>query len=121
MKILILEDSTERVRVFKSLLAEHELFIFDKVKEAKGFLEKNDVEVLLLDHDLDDKIMVNSNDENTGYQFAKYIKQSGKKFEQIIIHSLNPIGSTMMEEELQGCADEVKRIPFMFLKDRLRK
>jgi CheY-like chemotaxis protein len=121
MKILILEDNTERIRVFKSVLGEHELFIFDKVKEAKSFIEKNEVEILLLDHDLDDKIMVNSNDENTGYQFAKFIKQSGKKFDQIIIHSLNPVGSVMMEEELKDCANEVKRIPFVFLKDMLRK
>lgn len=98
MKIIILEDSIERIRTFKKELHGHDLFFFDQVSEAKEALTLlGPFDVIFLDHDLDDKVFVNSNEENTGYQLAKYIAENNIKFDQIIIHSMNPAGVSKMK------------------------
>jgi hypothetical protein len=57
--------------------------------------EDSNFDVFFFDHDLGDRIFVNSNDENTGYQVAKFMSDKNIKG-RVIIHSYNPIGAKNM-------------------------
>jgi len=97
MKILLLEDNPYRIEKFKELFKNQELFIFDDVQDAFLACKENEFPVMFLDHDLDQKIWVDSNEENTGYQFVKKIVEAGLQKESLCyIHSMNPIGANKM-------------------------
>lgn len=106
-KIFILEDNPERIKIFKTDLARNypnaKLFFTDTVDEAKKLFENNKpFDVYFLDHDLGGKVYVDSEDLNTGYQFAKFLKSNNVdgKNEKIFIHTLNPIGGNNMKNVL---------------------
>ena len=104
MKIFILEDNFERVKCFKRWLSvKHTLHITDNVEDAKKLYEEHEpFDVYFLDHDLGGEVYVDSNEPNTGYQFAKYLaekKASGK----FITHSLNFSGAEAIISVLDGC------------------
>jgi CheY-like chemotaxis protein len=101
MKILILEDNTERVNIFrKNLEHEHELHFYDQVEDAKTALDAlGPFDIIYLDHDLDGRVFVDSEEPNTGYQLARYIAENnvGGK---IILHTMNPWGAARMKRVL---------------------
>jgi len=97
MKILLLEDNSLRVEKFKQLFRNQELFVFDDIKEALNDCLGKEFPVMFLDHDLGNRIWVDSNEENTGYQFVKkLIENQLQKNALIYIHSMNPIGANKM-------------------------
>jgi hypothetical protein len=97
MKILILEDNPERIEKFKILFQNQKLFIFDNVLDAHNVCICNEFPVMFLDHDLDARMWVNSEEENTGYQFVKLLVSNDiQKNSLIYIHSSNPIGANQM-------------------------
>lgn len=111
MKILILEDSSERIKTFKKNLYQHDLFFYDNVEEAKEAVELlGPFDIYFLDHDLDDRVYVDSNEENTGYQFAKFLVEKNIKAE-FYVHSLNPVGADNICAVLKECI----KIPFIGL------
>lgn len=116
-KILILEDDVHRVRKFHWKLVNHTLTVFDNANAFKAFLKENheSIDVILLDHDLEGRQFVPSSEENTGYAVAKFIKEAGYKFQQIIIHSMNPYGAEAMYNVLKDSAKTVEKIPFPIL------
>ena len=77
MKILILEDSAIRIQIFKKILnKKHKLYFYDQVEEAKNAIDNlGPFDVIYLDHDLDQRIFVDSDENNTGFQLAKYIAE----------------------------------------------
>jgi hypothetical protein len=91
------------MKIFKRHLEEeHELHFFDQVDDAKEAIEfHGPYDRIYLDHDLDGRIFVNSEEPNTGYQLAKFIAERGLVAE-IILHSMNPFGSARMKEVLPG-------------------
>ena len=96
MKIFILEDSVERINIFKKYLIIHELIIVSEALEAIKLLEKNcEYDYIFLDHDLGGKIFVDSEEENTGMTVAKFLRGKDTKG-NIIIHSFNTIGAKNM-------------------------
>ena len=101
LKILILEDSPERIRIFKEKLSKkHDIYFFNQVEEAKRAIEsQGPFDVIFLDHDLDHQIYVDSDEENTGYQLAKYIANKNISA-KVIIHTMNTIGADRMLEVL---------------------
>lgn len=115
MKIFVLEDSLMRIKWFKKEYEGSEINIFTQVKEAIRFLKKETPDILYLDHDLDGKVFVDSSEENTGYQLAKFIAESGKKYDKIVIHSMNPFGAKNMYHTLKNSARALYKIPFPFL------
>lgn len=120
-KIFILEDSNDRIKFFKKVLYNYDLFIYDNVKDACSFLEKNDdFEYMFLDHDLDGKIFVSSLQDNTGYQLAKWLANNKKNVKKIIVHSLNIVGSKNIVELLKKYYN-VQYIPYFQLKSIISK
>ncbi|MCK4924312.1 MAG: hypothetical protein KAS61_05015 [Spirochaetes bacterium] len=101
MRILILEDNKERIKIFRTHLGpKHELYFFDQVEEAKkALLSMGTFDRIYLDHDLDGRVFVDSDESNTGYQLAKYIALQ-KVNAEIIIHTLNPWGAARMKKVL---------------------
>jgi hypothetical protein len=68
----------------------------DNVKVAIDELHKTKYDMIFLDHDLDQRIYVDSKEENTGFQVAKELKHTLNATTLCVIHSLNPIGASMM-------------------------
>jgi CheY-like chemotaxis protein len=101
MKILILEDNAERIRIFKKHLEhEHELYFFDQVEEAERALDEfGPFECIYLDHDLDGRVFVDPEEPNTGYQLAKAIAERNVDA-RIVLHTMNPFGAARMKEVL---------------------
>ena len=114
MKIFILEDDPNRVdQFFKKLSFGHNLTVVDNVREAKAILSKTPFDIFLLDHDLGGRVYVDSKEENTGYQLARWIVEQNISPKQIYIHSMNPTGAQNMLHELQKLKDvEVQHVPF---------
>lgn len=121
MKIFILEDDLNRINIFRTKLLNHELYIADNVEEGKKLIEEFNPEVLLLDHDLGGQIFVSSDNPNTGYQFARWLREQGKKFTQIIIHSCNPVGANNIYHEIKNSAESVEMVPFPLLQSLWKK
>jgi CheY-like chemotaxis protein len=99
MNIFILEDDETRQDKFKRKYIGHDVTITDNVTEAKEFLSQSKHDLIFLDHDLGGETYVDSNNENTGYQLAKWIATQPKILSEstIIIHSLNPVGVQNMK------------------------
>ena len=96
MRVLILEDTQERIEQFKVTLAKHECVFTDDIHEAANLLYTETWGVLFLDHDLGGLIMQES-DSKTGYAVARWLEENPEYQPPIIvIHSLNPTGSTKM-------------------------
>ena len=101
MKILILEDNTERMVIFREKLEEeHELHFYDQVEDAKKALAAlGPFDMIYLDHDLDGRVFVDPEEPNTGYQLARYIAEQDIGAE-IILHTMNPFGAARMKKVL---------------------
>lgn len=118
MKFFILEDNSERIRWFKSVLKKDSILFFaDNVNDAKRtLLEEKDFDMLFLDHDLDQRVYVDSDENNTGYQLTKFIVENKISFKSAIIHSMNQYGARLMYETLSEISDSVDMIDFSTLR-----
>lgn len=97
MKILILEDNPIRQEKFKQLFRNQDLYLAIDIKQAKEHCNFNEFPIMFLDHDLGNQIWVDSNEENTGYQFVKWlIENQLHKNCLYYIHSMNSIGANKM-------------------------
>jgi len=117
MKILILEDNVLRQEKFKELFKNQEIVICDNVLDSISVCIYQDFQVLWLDHDLEGKIWEDSNKENTGYQFVKWLVDNNKAKDSLIyIHSMNPIGANKMLNYLLDNGRDGIWIPFHLIK-----
>ena len=99
MKIFVLEDSKERIDWIKCNLNFADIDIAMDMCEIDNF--KGEYDLLMLDHDLGDRQMVDSLDENTGYEFCKWlVKNYQNKETDIVIQSHNPSGANAMKNYL---------------------
>ena len=101
IKVFILEDNLLRMPVFRRKLynllnSDFTIFHAINVKEAIEMYERfnGDFDIFFLDHDLGDEVYVDSDNEDTGYQFAKYLAAQGIDGlnKTVITHSLNVPG-----------------------------
>ena len=115
MKILILEDSPYRNKIFSKKLFRHDVYLYDNVIDAVDAINLiGPFDLYFLDHDLDGEVFVGSEKANTGYQLAKYMAKEEVEG-SIIIHSLNPAGAANMKAALEHALV----IPFSALTDIL--
>ena len=110
MKILILEDRKERIDFFREKLHAHEVSFFEHVTDAISFISNNYVDIIFLDHDLEQLHDVPSDNFNTGYEFAKYIVDNKlAENSTIIIHSMNPVGADAIYKVLKHHEDRLAK------------
>lgn len=116
MKILILEDSEERMNWFRKKL-DGEIDHATKPDKAIEFLQSNEYDLILLDHDLEVyhyDYDVNC-DKTTGLCVAKWLGENPTNNEsaQIIIHSMNNNGAQRMFHALKR--EHARWLPFHIL------
>lgn len=113
MRIFILEDDDSRIRYFRKQLEGNDniIEVAKTVEEGREILSRyNSWDAIFLDHDLDGAVFVDSNNANTGYQLAKFIKQY-IEYDRIIIHTMNPAGAANMKAVLE----DAEVIPYSIL------
>ena len=93
---LILEDNPLRYPYLVNLMFEicypnvRKLVIVTTAEAAKRELSDGSMwNVIMLDHDLDGKVYTDSEEENNGYQVAKFMVEAKVKYELCIVHTLN--------------------------------
>ena len=108
MRILILEDSPERINSFRENMAGNEIVALDNPKQAIKKLIEEKWDILFLDHDLGGQAMVASG-EGTGYEVALWLSRNRDFRPQVVIvHSLNPVGAN----NICGVLPSASRVPF---------
>ena len=110
----ILDDDYNRVmqfrRAFNTQDYDYEIVHAVSVEKAKELYPTKEYDAIFLDHDLGGKVYVDSEDENTGYQFAKWLKENVVDIDnyQIFLHTMNTVGAENMQKILP------KAIPLPF-------
>ena len=115
LRFLILEDDPHKTRMkaFRNRFAElydsgKARIQYDHVEHAKDCIEKlkqNEYDLILLDHDLGGKEMVDTGHEDCGSRVADFLLENPdvrKKHGGIIIHSSNSVAGPLMAKRL-GC------------------
>jgi len=99
-KVLVVEDDPNRVQWFMDKFDKiAELFITMIPEIAVDYLDKNEPDLIFLDHDLGDEVYVDSS-SNTGDAVAQALQFLGNKGGNVVIHTLNPIGAVNMKARL---------------------
>lgn len=116
MRVLIIEDSEERIKKFREHFIGNTVVFTKDVSEAKNLIDKAGWNLICLDHDLNDEDLMTSKVEGTGHEVARYMienmNEDDKKQLTVIIHSYNIGKAKVMEEELQQSGFTVHQIPF---------
>lgn len=128
-KVLILEDSDERIQKFEFWLPAYlqervQLYVATTVRKAQDlFREHKPFDLILLDHDLDGRVFVESSEFNTGARFARWLGDPTRTADiapsQIIIHSMNSVGAENIRLELQRAQIPSQKVPYPILLDLL--
>lgn len=84
------------------------VLILAHVEEAKRALWEEEFDVIYLDHDLDGRVYVPSDEPNTGYQLAKWIAEYNIPYKEMITHTFNEDGAKRILDVLP----DAKWIPF---------
>jgi len=107
-RILILEDSPVRIKIFKDKFKHEDVYFFDQVSDTIFALDNmGPWDMVFLDHDLDGQMFVPSHEPNTGWQVARHIAEKQIPIHAIFIHSMNDDGAQNMLELLPH-ADRVR-------------
>lgn len=107
LQILILEDDPQRTKLMLQKLADKgAVKVVQTAKEAIGWLEIKDWNLLSLDHDLGGEEMVESG-PGTGYEVACWLEEHPDRQPGVIwLHSLNPVGRYKMSEALPNAQEK---------------
>ena len=122
-RIFIFEDDENRIEQFREYLSKDTLTITDNIHVAKKLLKEQVFDVALLDHDMDHQSMVDSSEENTGFQVASFIVEEKIPLYQVIVHSHNPVGAERMIDVLNKFGEHIKQVqmlPFFYLSRELK-
>lgn len=126
MRILILEDSDERNDWFRKKFIGKVVDFAYTAEQANKLLDKNVYDVILLDHDLAEEHYVAMHSVididliGTGVDTAKYMAENKcSPKAQVIIHSLNTVGSQNIFDVLHNAGYNVAKIPYLELKKRM--
>lgn len=118
MKILILEDSGERIFKFKEKLIRQEVTITDKPKECIEYLKSSDWDYICLDHDLSN--VFEKPGEGTGYEVARWIAENPERAPRhILLHTMNNVGASAMMLVLGRAGIRASYIPLLWEKIKI--
>lgn len=95
MKILVLEDSADRVRVFLDKFSFHELTITENAQDAISYLKNDIYDCIFLDHDL-------GHNNGSGADVSEFLSKGASPNIDaiIIIHSWNVPATAAMQVHL---------------------
>lgn len=114
MKILFLDDSKERTRIFSSWIPSADTA--ETADEFINLIKKNkEIDLAFLDHDLGATTFQNSNDKNCGMEVVRWICKNKPSIKNIVIHSLNYSASLEMKSKLEDYGYKVHKIDFLTL------
>lgn len=97
IKVLILEDNPDRMKIFRKRFNEIDdiAFMIDHVEMAQDCIEKlstKQYQIALFDHDLGGEVYVPVDNKNTGSEVARWIAKNPENINKdtpVILHSLN--------------------------------
>ena len=118
-RLLVVEDSAERERLFREWIPDDFRITF--VKSAGRALKVLELDAgrvyagILLDHDLDQAVADDSELQLSGRQVVERLVQTVDRDVPVLIHSVNPLGARMMEQNLVDYGFDVTRVPFFQL------
>jgi CheY-like chemotaxis protein len=116
MKILIVDDSLERIKTFQQGNTNHNVYTATTVVDALTLLSLTKFDIILLDHDMSDISYTNQSGVGEGQAIVNtIIKKQLNKEANYIIHSLNPVGREMMYTKLKDSGFKVEKSPFAWL------
>ena len=124
-RVMILEDDPQRIRMFKSIL-ELQAQNVDYYTTAHEFIEatqtETHVDLMLLDHDLGNRVYVSEDEENTGSEVVRHILKNVDKFKEtkFIIHSFNNVAAKSMYDNLRTFSSNVAYVPGIWNKEVFR-
>ena len=117
LNVLILDNDPRRHQLLKreacSIVGACSPIFARTVEEGEeALLLKSRWDLLMLDHDLDGRVYVDSHDPTTGYQVAKFIVSNKIEFDRCILHSLNEEGARNMGRLLkENCGGSINYVP----------
>lgn len=104
IRVLVLEDSEERLKKFRAFFAVHNHYVFEvdytkDVDQALAWFDEKQYDIMCLDHDLDEAHYAGATTTaKTGYDFVKALtgRPHCKGVVLSVVHSVNPIGNGRM-------------------------
>ena len=122
-RILLVEDDEARRYWFRKTSIGIPMDVTDDVEKAKGLLRENGYTQIFLDHDLSEEHYAvwkegsDRHDATTGYAVAKFLAENPdlSSDAEIIIHSLNPVGSERMFRKIKETRRDVRKVSFLEL------
>lgn len=116
--VLVLEDDPNRIHKFRrDLIGVTSVEYAQTAAHAKQLLTTRDYDLIFLDHDLGGDTYVDSTEENTGAEVARFLARleqwQDPKTTVVVCHSLNPDGRKYMITTLRNAGfSQVHDIPF---------
>ena len=116
MRILILDDDVNRHIIFKKAFIGSIITSVEKTEQCINEIINNEnLDVILLDHDLDHRIYVPSG-PGTGYEVAEWLRDYPEKMPKLVLlHTCNRDGAAKMLEVIP----HAKYFPALFMKEDL--
>lgn len=119
VRVLVLEDSPERIKRFKAYFGVNDHFVFeadftDDADQAIALFQQKPHDLLFLDHDLDEGS--NPDPENNGKRFTASLigNPRATQVAMAVVHSINPMGNPAMCDDLRNAGVWCKGIPWVW-------
>lgn len=110
MRVLFLDDCPSRTEKFKSRWPS--ATCCQNAFEIISEIEKEPVDILFLDHDLEGRVYQNSNEENCGMEVVRFLERYRPEVRKIVVHTLNHEAGLKMTSKLQAAGYETLKRPF---------
>ncbi len=112
-RILFLDDSEPRLNQAENVFGEEELYLAQTAETAIRLLSTlSPWDLVMLDHDLGQKVMQDSEDPGSGMEVVRYIERALPEIKEIVVHSWNPPAANSMRFRLAGAGYSVSYRPF---------
>lgn len=114
MKILFLDDNNDRIEFFRKFNPDAHIAI--QANDCMQLLKERTYDLLCLDHDLGERVFVNSNNINCGMEVVRFLETQWNisKNTFIIVHSWNFEAAKEMVYRLTRLGYKAVHIPFSF-------
>lgn len=119
VRVLVLEDSPERIKRFKAYFGVNDHFVFeadftDDADQAIALFQQKPYDLLFLDHDLGEGS--NPDPENNGKRFTASLIGNPRAIHvaMAVVHSINPMGNPAMCDDLKNAGVWCYGIPWVW-------